>query len=213
VQRAPGSGILRGPPPPPPPPPRPGGPPPRPPPPPPPPRTQAKDHASLDAAAPPARGADGEPSTSGTGAEGARPPSIARMTTAEWRAKYEADGTVDLFVEEEFNAGSRLIVRFFGGVEAVLGGWAEAGAGPLPFPAGLPHPRSGAAGVPPSLTRPLLTPPPTHPPQGGRAVHWGGVAGMRTGEGPSMGDVPRHTITIHNPRVDQTVTVEVPEDR
>jgi ferredoxin len=32
------------------------------------------------------------------------------MTTAEWRAKYEADGTVDLFVEEEFNSGSRLIV-------------------------------------------------------------------------------------------------------
>lgn len=86
-----------------------------------------------------------------------RPRSIARMTTAEWRAKYEKDGTVDLFVEEEFNSGSRLI--------------------------------------------------------GGRAVHWGGVAGFRSGEGPSAGDAPRHTVTIHNPQMNQTVTVEVPEDR
>jgi hypothetical protein len=37
--------------------------------------------------------------------------SIHSMTTAEWRAKYEKDGTVDLWVEEEFNAGSRLVVR------------------------------------------------------------------------------------------------------
>jgi hypothetical protein len=37
-------------------------------------------------------------------------PSIATMTTAEWRARYEKDGTVDLWVEEEFNAGSRLVV-------------------------------------------------------------------------------------------------------
>lgn len=37
-------------------------------------------------------------------------PSIASMTTAEWRAKYEKDGTVDLWLEEEFNAGSRLVV-------------------------------------------------------------------------------------------------------
>jgi ferredoxin len=36
--------------------------------------------------------------------------SIHSMTTAEWRAKYEKDGTVDLWVEEEFNAGSRLVV-------------------------------------------------------------------------------------------------------
>ncbi|KAI8465685.1 MAG: Apoferredoxin [Monoraphidium minutum] len=84
-------------------------------------------------------------------------PSIARMTTAEWREKYEKDGTVDLWMEEEFNAGSRLV--------------------------------------------------------GGRAVHWGGVAGSRTGEGPSTGGVPSHTITIHNPRMGQTVTVDVPEDR
>lgn len=39
-----------------------------------------------------------------------RPASIARLTTAEWRAKYEKDGMVDLWVEEEFNAGSRLVV-------------------------------------------------------------------------------------------------------
>jgi hypothetical protein len=49
--------------------------------------------------------------------------------------------------------------------------------------------------------------------QGGRAVHWGGTSGYRTGEGPSAGDVPRHTITIRDPHGNQTVTVEVPEDR
>ena len=38
--------------------------------------------------------------------------SIHDMDTAEWRAKYEKDGAVDLWVEEEFNAGSRLVVRF-----------------------------------------------------------------------------------------------------
>lgn len=110
-----------------------------------------------DAAA--ARGADGEPSTSASTEQQQqqRPPSISRISTAEWRARYERDGTVDLFVEEEFNAGSRLV--------------------------------------------------------GGRAVHWGGVAGFRSGEGPSAGDAPRHTVTIHNPAAGQTVTVEVPEDR
>lgn len=36
-------------------------------------------------------------------------PSISSMTTAEWREKYEADGKVDLWVEEEFNSGSRLM--------------------------------------------------------------------------------------------------------
>jgi ferredoxin len=86
-----------------------------------------------------------------------RPRSIARMTTAEWRAKYEVDGTVDLFVEEEFNAGSRLI--------------------------------------------------------GGRAVHWGGVAGFGSGEGPSAGDAPRHKVVITNPNDGATYAVDVPEDR
>ena len=36
--------------------------------------------------------------------------SISNMSTAEWRAKYERGGCVDLWVEEEFNAGSRLVV-------------------------------------------------------------------------------------------------------
>lgn len=35
--------------------------------------------------------------------------SIHSMTTAEWREKYERDGYVDLWLEEEFNAGSRLM--------------------------------------------------------------------------------------------------------
>ena len=39
--------------------------------------------------------------------------SMNSMTTAEWRAKYEKDGAVDLWVEEEFNSGSRIIVRTF----------------------------------------------------------------------------------------------------
>jgi ferredoxin len=37
--------------------------------------------------------------------------SIHSMTTDEWRAAYmRQDGTVDLWVEEEFNSGSRLVV-------------------------------------------------------------------------------------------------------
>ena len=35
--------------------------------------------------------------------------SIATMSTAEWREKFEKDGTVDLWVKEEFNAASRLV--------------------------------------------------------------------------------------------------------
>lgn len=35
--------------------------------------------------------------------------SISSMTTEEWRALYENDGAVDLWVEEEFNSGSRLV--------------------------------------------------------------------------------------------------------
>lgn len=37
--------------------------------------------------------------------------SISSTTTEEWRAQYEKDGMVDLWVEEEFNSGSRLKVR------------------------------------------------------------------------------------------------------
>jgi len=43
--------------------------------------------------------------------------SIATMTTEEWRRRYEEGGRVDLFVEEEFNAGSRLV----GGRDVHLG--------------------------------------------------------------------------------------------
>jgi ferredoxin len=35
--------------------------------------------------------------------------SISTVSTAEWREKYEQDGTVDLWVKEEFNAASRLV--------------------------------------------------------------------------------------------------------
>jgi ferredoxin len=45
----------------------------------------------------------------GGDADAPPPESIARMTTAEWRALHERDdGTVDLWLEDEFNAGSRL---------------------------------------------------------------------------------------------------------
>ena len=37
-------------------------------------------------------------------------PSIASVSTAEWRAQHERDGRVDLWLEDEFNAGSRLVV-------------------------------------------------------------------------------------------------------
>ena len=36
--------------------------------------------------------------------------SIHGMTTNEWREAYEQEGCVDLWVEEEFNSGSRLMV-------------------------------------------------------------------------------------------------------
>ncbi len=36
--------------------------------------------------------------------------SIHSMSTDEWQEAYEADGYVDLWVEEEFNSGSRLEV-------------------------------------------------------------------------------------------------------
>lgn len=38
------------------------------------------------------------------------PKSIHSMSTAEWRSKYEKEGTIDLWLEEEFNSGSRLVV-------------------------------------------------------------------------------------------------------
>lgn len=37
--------------------------------------------------------------------------SISSLTTEQWRAKYESkDGAVDLWLEDEYNAGSRLVV-------------------------------------------------------------------------------------------------------
>lgn len=37
--------------------------------------------------------------------------SLSKLTNKEWKEKYQTDGCVDLWVEEEFNAGSRLVVR------------------------------------------------------------------------------------------------------
>jgi ferredoxin len=54
---------------------------------------------------------DKQPSTSNKKQDNDSPAatSIHNMTTAEWRETYENDGSVSLWVEEEFNAGSRLI--------------------------------------------------------------------------------------------------------
>jgi ferredoxin len=49
--------------------------------------------------------------------------------------------------------------------------------------------------------------------QGGRAVHYGGMFGIGTGEGPSVGDCAVHKVKIINHYSDQVVEVEVPEDR
>eukprot|EP00884_Botryococcus_braunii_P005473 jgi/Botrbrau1/14927/Bobra.0018s0031.1 len=64
---------------------------------------------------------DLEPSTSG----GATASSIHSLTTEEWRNLYEPDGYIDLWVEEEFNAGSRLV----GGRDAHKGSSPGAGSG------------------------------------------------------------------------------------
>ena len=50
---------------------------------------------------------------------------LSALSTEEWRARYEPDGCVDLWVEEEFNAGSRLV----GGRATHLLGPEAAGAG------------------------------------------------------------------------------------
>jgi ferredoxin len=79
----------------------------------------------------------GEVADGSDGSDGSPPPqSIARMTTAEWRARFEReDGTVDLWLEDEFNAGSRLV----GGRDVHHGGVAGFGTGEGP---------SAGAGVP-----------------------------------------------------------------
>ncbi|KAL4447976.1 hypothetical protein ABPG75_005195 [Micractinium tetrahymenae] len=66
------------------------------------------------------------PSSSGSG-EG-QLQSYASLTTEEWRELYEKDGCVDLWVQEEFNSGSRLV----GGSAVYRGGTAGflSGEGP-----------------------------------------------------------------------------------
>ena len=49
-------------------------------------------------------------SGNGSGSGKQRPKSYASLTTEEWRALYEKDGAVDLWLQEEFNSGSRLVV-------------------------------------------------------------------------------------------------------
>lgn len=49
--------------------------------------------------------------------------------------------------------------------------------------------------------------------QGGRAVHLGGIAGFRTGEGISAGNCAVHKVKIYDHYADQVVDIEVPEDR
>ena len=110
-------------------------------------------------------------------------PSIHSMTTEEWRQRYEKDGTVDLWLEEEFNAGSRLV-----GGRWVLNANLRS---------------SGMAG-----TYMQQAPPETR-----RAVHKGGTYGIRTGEGPSVSQAVKHKVKIFNHFANNIVDVEVPEDR
>jgi ferredoxin len=51
--------------------------------------------------------------------------SIHSMTTEAWRSRFEKDGTVDLWMEEEFNAGSRLVVGAGGGEWDLKGSWGQ----------------------------------------------------------------------------------------
>jgi ferredoxin len=59
---------------------------------------------------------------------GEQPRSISSLSTEEWRARYEQGGAVDLWVEEEFNSGSRLT----GGRDAHHGGLPGSGSGEGP---------------------------------------------------------------------------------
>ena len=83
--------------------------------------------------------------------------SMSTMTTEAWRSQFEKDGRVDVWMEDEFNAASRVV--------------------------------------------------------GGRVVHFGGVAGNKSGEGPSVSNAPRHKVKIKNHFAAQEIEVEVPEDR
>ena len=53
---------------------------------------------------------ESERSSSNKSASTSSIPSISSTRTQEWQEKYAQDGCVDLWVEEEFNAGSRLAV-------------------------------------------------------------------------------------------------------
>jgi ferredoxin len=147
-------------------------------------------------------------SGNGSGEPSTRPKSYAELTTAEWQERYEKDGTVDLWLQEEFNSGSRLVVslpqcqcqrqlhcmawvdvmtlqtRLLLGCSAATHDWSS--------------PRS------PSLFS-------CH--QGGSAVYRGGVAGQRSGEGPGRADAQSFKVKIINHYAEQEVEVEVPEDR
>jgi ferredoxin len=83
-------------------------------------------------------GRDTDANDGADGSDGAAAPplkSIATLTTAEWRAKHERGGRVDLWVQEEFNAGSRLV----GGRAAHHGGAAGAGSGEGPGASAAPR--------------------------------------------------------------------------
>ncbi|GAB4824122.1 hypothetical protein N2152v2_011168 [Parachlorella kessleri] len=64
-----------------------------------------------------------------------RPMRINRLSTDEWRSRYEKDGRVDLWVEDDFNAGSRVI----GGSYVWKGGVAGFGSGEGPTAGDVPR--------------------------------------------------------------------------
>ena len=55
------------------------------------------------------RNASSSSSSSSSETEKERVRRLSSLSTEEWRARYEPDGCVDLWVVEEFNAGSRLV--------------------------------------------------------------------------------------------------------
>lgn len=58
----------------------------------------------------------------GSGEPSTRPKSYATLSTAEWQELYEKDGAVDLWLQEEFNSGSRLVVSGGAHKDGVLNG-------------------------------------------------------------------------------------------
>lgn len=149
---------------------------------------------------------------------------------------------MDLWVEEDFNAGSRVVVS------AARAGWFGSGGRCSAVALGravvelqqrvarykwtLPAVQRGSTAVPTcrqgctprscleqhSLSHPLVASPTDAPPplprtQGGSYAWKGGVAGFGSGEGPSAGDVPRHRVKIYNYHQDMEFDLEVPEDR